>query len=490
MKLSAPGKFLLRKCGREIQTLCRFSKEKNIFNRFLDGNNYSFFLPADTDFENWQQGEVLHEGWDDIAPLMSNFYGTVGANHGSPFAYRVTMTRHWYTDGDIGKVLTDDAGNNFFIVQIISFSEFIIHSELFPEQIPCFKHLQGNLFDNGRKLDVKTVRKVQLGHSRSDQLSPHYRFNQISLSADGKAVPENTVIECSRADLHWDVDLCLADAMLEYLKAHPGEFISPTDARLRAAAHLEFDFRFQPENVYTIDCKFEFLQDFHAEHRFGMIQHYGTVGFDRHEKLVPKLKPFEFEYSTGEKASADFNHPTVMNGFINANRYFFKADCLDPDDPPRRYIDIFSKGNDRQFGVALGYSESCGITAKGATGRGDMVFMLPITNKIYPFAYFGYETKAGTLFTLSAYRQYFDPASSSAAVSYGHYESDGYWFYAYFDHAAEESLQLPAELAGKSFEITESCGEVNFPGSGKIDADGKVKISAGADSSFTLHIRS
>ena len=95
MKLSVPGKFLLRKCGREIQTLCRFSKDKNIFNRFLDGNNYSFFLPADADFENWQQGEVLHEGWDDIAPLMSKFYGTVGANHGSPFAYKVSMIRHW-----------------------------------------------------------------------------------------------------------------------------------------------------------------------------------------------------------------------------------------------------------------------------------------------------------------------------------------------------------------------------------------------------------
>ena len=489
MKLTAPGKFLLRKCGREIQTLCRFSREKNIFNRFLDGNNYSFFLPVDTDFENWQQGEVLHEGWDDIAPLMSNFYGTIGANHGSPFAYRVTMIRHWYTDSDIGKFLTDDAGNRFFIVQILNFSEFIIHGEAFPEQTPCFKNLQGSLYDNGRKLNTDTIRKTQLGHTRSDQLSPHYRFNQISLSADGKAVPENTVIECSRADLHWDVDLCLADALIEYLKFHPGEFISPTDARLRAAAHLEFDFRFQPENVYTIDCKFEFLQDFHAEHRFGMIQHYGTIGFDRHEKLVPGLKPFEFEYSTGEKASADFNRPTVMNGFINANRYFFKADCLDPEDPPRRYIDIFGKGDIRQFGIALGYSESCGITARASADRGDLVFMLPVTNKIYPFAYSGYETKAGTTFTLSAYRQYFDPAASNAAAGYGHFERDGYWFYACFDKAADETLQLPAELAGKSFEITKICGNVNFPASGKIDAYGKVKISAGADSSFTLHVK-
>ena len=489
MKLTTPGKFLLRKCGREIQTLCRFSKEKNIFNRFMDGNNFSLFLPADTDFENWHTGEVLHEGWDDLAPLMSKFYGTVGANHGSPFAYIVKTVRHWYTDRDIGRVLTDDAGNRFVIVEIHSLTEFIVHGEAIPEQTPCFSALQGSLYDNGRKIASCEIKKRQLGHTRIDQLSPHYRFNQISLSADGKDVQENTIIECSYADLHWDVDLCLADALIEYIQAHPGKFTSTTDPDLRAAAHLEFDFRFQPDNVYTIDCKFKFLQDLCAEHRFGMIQHYGTVGFDRHEKLIPKLKPFELEYSTGEKTLADFNRPATMNGFIKANKYFFKADCLDPDDPPRRYIDIFSKDNRRQFGIALGYSETSGITAKNSANRGDMVFMLPVTNKIYPFAYFDYDTKAGTTFTLSAYRQYFNPAASNAAASYGHYESDGYWFYACYDKAATDILQLPVELAGKSFEITEICGNITLPVSGKIDADGKLAISADADSSFTLRIK-
>ena len=489
MKLTAPGKFLLRKCGRELQTLCRFSEKENIFNRFMDGNNLSMFLPADADFDDWHTGRVFHEGWDDIAPLMSKFYGTVGANHGSPFAFKVTMIRHWYTNGDIGRVLIDETGNRFVIVQITSLAEFIVHSEVIAEQIPCFNLLQPPLYDHGRKLDIREVRKVQLGHIRNDQLSPHYRFNQMSLTADGNAVPENTVIECSRADLHWDIDLCLADALLEYIQAHPGQAVSPTDPHLRAAAHLEFDFNFQPDNAYTIDCKFTFLQDFHAEHRFGMIQHYGTIGYDRHEKLVPKLKPFEFEYSSGEKTYADFNRPTVMNGFIDANRYFFKADCLDPNAPPRRYIDIFSKGEERQLGVALGYSETCGITAGEPAARGDMVFMLPKTNKIYPFAYFGEHTAAGTTFTLSAYRQYFNPASSRAAANYGHYESDGYWFYAYYDAAAEENLQLPRELAGKNFEITEICGTLSLPVSGKLDAGGKLAISANAHSSFTLHIK-
>lgn len=488
--LTASDKFLIRKCGNEIQTLCRFNRNKNIFNRFVDGNNHSFFLSAETPFEQWETaGELFHEGWDDIAPLMSKFYGTVGANHGSPFAYSVTMIRHWYTDNDIGKVLTDDAGNRFILVQVVSLSNFIIHSEVIPGQIPCFNHLQGALYDNGRKLNTTGIRKVQLGHARSDHLLSHYRFNQISLTVDGNAIPENRVIECSRAHLHWDIDLCLADALLEYIKVNPGRRVSTTAPELRAAAHLEFDFLFQIANVYTIDCKFEFLQDIHAEHRFGMIQHYGTIGFDRHEKLVPKLKPFELEYSTGKTVIADFNRPTVMESGIKANRYFYKADCLDPADPPLRYVDIFGNGEKRQFGVALGYSSTCGVTAKNSADRGDLVFMLPGTNKIYPFAYFGEFSPAGKKFTVSAYRQYFDPASSNAAVSYGHYETDGYWFYACYDTGTQDSLQLPEELADRNFEIVEISGDITLPASGKLDKNAKLEISAAPGSSFTLKIK-
>ena len=409
MKLIAPGKFLLRKCGREIQTLCRFNAENNIFNRFVDGNNFLLFLPIGTPFEAWRSGKLIHEGWDDLSPFMTQKYGTVGANHGSPFTYCVTMTRHWYFEQDIGKVLTDDAGNRFILVQVTGFSTFIIHSDIVPGQLPCFNTLQGSLYDEGRKLDTISIKKVQLGHTRDDQLLPHFRFNRISLTADGKTVQDNTIVECSSAKLSWDVDLCLADSLLEHIKAHPGRNISPTSPELPPAIHLEYEIVFKPECACTVDCRATFMQDIAGSVRYGLLQHYGTIGFPVQEKLVPGLKPFEMEHDTGVVSTLDFNTPTVMKGASTQLLPFFKSDCLDPEEPPRRYVDIFGDGKRRRFGIAIVYSATHGITAKGSSSRGDCVFTLPPSNKIYPYAFLKENITPGETFHLTATRQYFDP---------------------------------------------------------------------------------
>lgn len=411
--LKDQGKFLIRKIGNEIQTLCRFSKDKNIFNRFVDGNNISLFLTPDTPFEMWRSGEVFHEGWDDIAPFLTEKYSTVGANHGSPFAYSVTMPRHWYFERDIGKVLTDDAGNRFIIVQIVSVSNFIVHSDIAPGQLPCFNQLQGSLYDEGMKLNTSIIKKVQFGHNRSEQLLPHYRFNKITLTADGETVPENTVIECSSAQLHWDIDLCLTDSMLEYIRKHPGKYISPTAPELESTTHFEYDITFRPDNSYTVDCTGTFLRDIQGMVKFGVIQHYGTIGFASHEKYIPGLKPVKIEYASGETATLDLNTPTLMKGAPKVNYDLFKADCLDPQNPPSCYIDLFGDGTTRQLGVALCYSETRGITAKNSSERGDIVMKLPYSNKIYPYAFYKFGVRAGEKFQISAVRQYFDPQTET-----------------------------------------------------------------------------
>lgn len=411
VKLTDPGKLLIRKSGHEIQTLCRFNETKNIFNRFINGNNLSLFLTPETPFESWNSGEVFHEGWDDIAPFMTEKYGFVGANHGSPFTYRVKMIRHWYFDKDIGRIFTDEAGSRFVLVQIISFSEFIVHSDTAPGQIPCFNALQGSLFDNGRKLDTIEIRKVQLGHARSDQLLPHFRFNRVELTADGIPVPENEIIECSSAVLNWDIDLCLADALLEQIKTHPGQYFLPTAAELASAIHLEYTFCFRPDNSYTIDCNATFMQDMQGTVKFGLIQHYGTIGFAVQEKFIPGLKPVELEYSSGETVTLDLNTPTAITGSPKVNRHFFRSACIDPGNPPLRYIDIFGNGKERQLGVVLGYSATRGITAKNSSERGDFILTLPYSNKIYPYAFYKRDAVKGETFHISAFRQYFNPAA-------------------------------------------------------------------------------
>ena len=409
-KLEDPGRLLIRKSGNEIQTLCRFNGDKNIFNRFVDGNNLSFFLPPDAPFEAWQNGELFHEGWDDLAPIMTAQYAFVGANHGSPFAYSVTMIRHWYFERDIGKVFTDDAGNRFILVQIINLGVFIVHSDIVPDQTPCFNGLQGSLYDNGKKLNAE-IKKIQLGHARSDQLPAHFRFNRVELTADGVPVPENEIVNCSSATLDWEIDLCLADALLEHIKANPGKFTSPTAPELRPAIRMKYSIVFRPDNSCTVDCDAVFMQDFAGMVKFGLLQHYGTIGFAVQEKFIPGLKPIELEYDSGETVTLDLNTPTAITGRPKINLQVFKSACIDPENPPLRYIDIFGNGKERQLGVVLGYSATRGITAKGSLRRGDCILTLPYSNKIYPYAFYQIGVAKGERFQLSAFRQYFDPAS-------------------------------------------------------------------------------
>ena len=44
--LSSPQKFFIRKSGYEIQMLCHFSSDSNIFIRFVEGNHLVYLLPA------------------------------------------------------------------------------------------------------------------------------------------------------------------------------------------------------------------------------------------------------------------------------------------------------------------------------------------------------------------------------------------------------------------------------------------------------------
>ena len=154
-----------------------------------------------------------------------------------------------------------------------------------------------------------------------------------------------------------------------------------------------------------------FLQNFSGTVKFGLLQHFGTIGFAVQEKLIPGLKPIEIEYNSGETVTLDLNTPTAITGSPKINYSFFKSDCLDPENPPLRYIDIFGNGKERHLGVVLGYSAKNGITAKNSPDRGDCILILPYSNKIYPYAFYKRDVLKGENFHISAFRQYFDPAA-------------------------------------------------------------------------------
>ena len=152
---------------------------------FREGNHLWYFLPADTPFEEGFNGTLFHTGWDDFAPYLCRDHMTVGANHGSPFAFKVSMLRHWLDDSDIGRVLFDSAGNSFIITDIKNVSEFLIHSV--PEKNGSkvtFKTVCGALRLDGRKLDAK-IQQTQHSVRCAEQLAPHHRYNSTELLADG-----------------------------------------------------------------------------------------------------------------------------------------------------------------------------------------------------------------------------------------------------------------------------------------------------------------
>lgn len=483
--LISPQKFLLRKSGYEIQMLCHFSDSENLFIRFVEGNHLVYLLPEDAPFEAWRSGKIIHEGWDDFAPFLTEEFGTIGANHGSPYTFTVSMVRHWFTEADIGKELIDDAGNKFIVIFINSLSAFTIHGvpRMVNGKIKFAKAISGPLYDNGTKLAVNSVKRGQMAQPCGRQLNPHYRHNCYQLSADGDPVEENVITECHSADLIWDIDLCRVDAMLEHIAKNPGRMISPTAPELESAIHLDLKINFQPNAAYTIASKFRFNRAFHGSVLFGLVQNYGAVGFDTQEKLVPKLKPYLQKDTHSYPFEIDLSEPWKMYFSDYVSHFFTPEDCVSPDDIPNDYVDIFGNNGQREFAVALGYSKTAGITARNSTERGPVNLFLPSSGKIYPYAFHRPKVDAGEEFELFAYRQLFKPSGSNI-IYYCRQEEDHYIVNAICHAPGEECITLPPELADCSFECIDLSGTISLPE--KVSADGLLAVNARSKGCFTL----
>lgn len=488
--LQSSDKLLIRKSGYEIQMLSSFSAEKNIFTRFVEGNHLLYFLPKDAAFEDWRTGKLFHEGWDDFAPFILEEYSMIGANHGSPAAQRVIMTRHWYTEADIGRKLIDSAGNVFVIVAIESLSSFLIHSEVKMKNGKRFfeRQVSAPLYDENVKLATTSITRIQMPQPAGRQLNPHYRHNRYQLQADGATVKDGEIVECSSAELLWDIDLCLPDALLDHISRHPGKAVSPTDPALKSGIHLDIKINFQPNTAYTVSTSGRYNQDFYGSVTFGLLQHYGTIGFDNQEKIVPKLKPYTLLSFRTSSFEVDLSKPWKMYFEDAVSRKFAAADCVDPNDPPTNYIDLFGSGGNREFGIALGYSPTRGITAKNSGRRGDINCVLPQTGKIYPYAINQRSASEGETFELFSYRQYFVPGNSDT-ISYTHRESDGVCAYIYCFAPGEKTITLPPEFANRDFEVIDGTGKINFPNGNTVSSNGEVVFNAETVSSVTIRLK-
>ena len=452
-------KILVKKDRKSIFVLSAFSETDNIATRFIEGNENSFFLPKELPLEEWNKGRLFAKSWDNHAPWVAGHHGIIGANHGSPFTFRVTMLRHWLFQEDLGKVLTDDAGERFVLLSIQDLSTFFLHSDVPDEGKAFCAAVTGSLHLEGKTFLPEKVEKIMMNGVPGGQLSPHQRYNSIRLLADGKReIGEGEVCECSFAELFWDMDLILPDDLLIHAKSHPGKYVSPHDPALPGAIKCEMTTFFQPGSCRRIRNKVTFLRDFSESLRYGMIQYYSEVPFSLHEKLVPGLKRSEIS-----GIETDPLLPWKFPEKSSVSHFFTKKDALSPDRIPNCFMDLFGNGGKRELGVALGYSSSCGITARGKEAeRGETFLYLYRSGKIYPYAFEKASVKAGESFTLHAFHQYFLP-DERGICCFQHEEEDGYFLYVFFpEKIAEYIVSLPERYADRAFALAEGDEGISF----------------------------
>ena len=144
------------------------------------------------------------------------------------------------------------------------------------------------------------------------------------------------------------------------------------------------------------------------------------------------------------------------------NHTLSRSDCLNPEDPPDRFIRIV--GNERrEYGIALGCSLFAGATAKEnkAVDRPNSYFFWN-TKKMYPLFATIVPAEPGTTKEMILYRQYFDPNREPAATSL-YYHKQKTSQVVYFDchqPLQNKTISLPKEFSGKTISVIEKTPSV------------------------------
>ncbi len=468
-------KIIIQKKGHQICVLSCFNQEKNVFTVFREGNHLRYFLPPAAPFEEGFNGTLFHTGWDDFAPYLCRDHMTIGANHGSPFTFKISMLRHWLDDSDIGKTLSDDEGNSFIITDIKNVSEFLIHSV--PEKNGSkvtFKTVCGSLYLDGRKLDGK-IQQTQHSVRCAEQLAPHHRYNSIELLADGRTkLADGEICECNSAVLLLDMDLCTAVALVDHIKNNPGKYTSPVSPELPALLNNRMLIEFQSSCAYTVNCRITVLQDCDDSMRYSLLQSYNETQPQVQKKFIPGVKPLAV---TGNDGKTYLLNP-AQGMIYQQGKYRYmvtKDDCTNQGRLPNEFIDLWGDGEKFLWGEVIGYSNKYGITRRGAENqRSDVICSLPVSGKSYPYALYCPVLKKGNSYHIAAYRQFFDPGQSAAISSYGHREHGIYTHYCNYTSPCLDKIKLPGSCSGMKIKIEENtCGAVLIE---TVPADGVVPV--------------
>ena len=483
--LTNPDKVLIHKDGLEIFILSNYSKKYNLAQRYIEGNELCYFVSKDTALEDMYQGRRVVQSWDNAGPMFfAPKHGIVGANHGSPFAFKVTMLRHWLFEKHIGSIFTDDAGEKFVLFQICNLSNFMLHSYTDTADKPFAKTITGSLHLGNMVLTPEKVEPTLIYNAPGEQLSPHQRYNSISLLANGKEeILDGEYKECDFAVLDCNMDIIFPDALLDYITKNPGKYVAPTAKELEPIINVKLTTTFQVNSTRTIDCQMTILKDVPESMRYGVIQFYNEIPFDKHFRLVPYAQKI-----TVENEDIDLARGYTFPKDFAISCPYLKEDSPNPKKLLNRMIDTFGTPNEVELAVVLGYSETCGITKRGNEDlRGEILMQLAKTTKMYPKAYLAKELKANDTTFISCYQQYFLPEDKDVFF-YSHRRSDGYFIYVDFmGHKEEYEIELDAKFSNKALEVIE-CDPSCILKNNIVSSSGKVSFSAKDKSSIVLKV--
>ena len=456
--------------GKTLLVQSAFTETHDLVLRYdRIANEAAYLVPKQSAVQNYAKGTLLHRGGDDYPASGIEGYGYLGGNHGSSNARKLEMPAHGMTQRDLGAKLSDASGRAWYIVKIMDKENIMIHAESKRPGFPQFnQHSNEPLFRDGKPVPFKS--------SVMTQMTPGSRVNSIEFFVNGTApLPDKTVVSCGSVDMVLDVDAILPDAVVERIKNEPGKTHDFAAQDLPAIFNLHAIYSFQPAAACVIKAKYT------VKHVIGGLTVHGlTFGWSKffesaknQEFYIPKVKPL-----TIDGVCYDFAAIYKMPDIWKIDYHFTKSDCINPDDPPDRFIRIV--GNERrEYGIALGCSLFAGTTAKEnkAVDRPCPYFLWP-TKKMYPLFAHIPKPGPGASKELILYRQYFDPNREPDATAF-YYHKQEHTPVVYLDFhkpLQNKTIKLPGEFAGKSISVLEKTPSLTLHTSQTVPSSG-IRLS-------------
>ena len=429
-------------------------------------NEQAFLVEKGSSILDCCKGELLHRNGDEFPAYRlgdEDSYCFMGGNHGSPFGRMLTVSHHGMDTPELGTELTDDQGYKYCIISIPDNDHILIHPFARKYGYPEFADLKDGqqIFLNGEALTYSEIRVCQVLQSN--------RINHDILLVDGQNVlPDKTVVKCSFLKHIFEYEIVMPEARVDMFKNAPGVKHDFIDKSLPALMRIRFENVYQPYGACvtritnTVLHKFNYYRCLGVMMGWGNIEGCGTISTrEKTEFYIPKLKPL--------KASASGKHSTLAFDFTavqdlpedkesKVNYMIVKSDCINPEDPPDRFIRLSGDKGVRKYGSVLGYSLIEGSTAKEfkAADRPD-IYHLYYSRKSYPYCSTVENPEPGDVRHITAYRQYFDPQREPDTTSF-YWNRQGESDIVYLDfhkNISRKTIKLPAYMTGKRISVIE-----------------------------------